>query len=265
MSIIDRVFVPDEPHNVLGSDARSPRQHYLSCLDANIYAETLLLMGFREVELPESLLHVHRAMELVLKTEPLGDVSDWLVGIEFSRPTLEKTIDALHVIGASPYAHLIEAVSAYFQAIQYDLGYLDVNTLIEVIEAAEARCISEPILESKYAAFRAKCGDEIERRWYSICWLAVRYLEASAPIQTVPKGDYEGSLNTYFASRPSIVERLKEIEAALGSSVGLSKQCGGKAADFFNSKCSEMKMASAGLGNSGQMRVPPSRYLTATR
>ncbi len=72
--------------------------------------------------------------------------------------------------------------------------------------------LSEDILERRYGEF-AIDGDDTDRKWRSICLEAVRYMEGWTNIKRIPKGPHnDAELQKYFASKPAIVQRLKQIE-----------------------------------------------------
>lgn len=119
--IIDCIFVSAEPFTEPGRRDRSPQDCFRYCLEVNVYAERLTQFGFGDHEVPRPLLHVHRATELVLRTEPMDDLEDFLVEIKWSKTVMEETIEALAAIGADDHAGFLAGVHAHLTGLGYDI------------------------------------------------------------------------------------------------------------------------------------------------
>jgi len=169
-----------------------------------------MLLGFRNDEMPRSLIHVYRVTELVMRTEPVDDVVDFLVEVEWSQALVEETIEALDEIGADAHARFLTALHLYLKGIQYKPPK-NLDEIYKVIAKATEDHLSSDILQKRYGNFGVN-GDR-ERRLYSICLHAVEYMEGWTNIERVPGGAHnETELQKYFASEPAILQRLEEIE-----------------------------------------------------
>jgi hypothetical protein len=213
--IIDCVFVSTEPYTELGRGDRSPEECRRFCLDVNSYATHLELLGFRDDEMPRPLIHVYRVSELVIRTEPVDDILDFFIHIKCSQTLVEETISALEEIGADAHARFLTSVNSYLKSIQYKLTTSNVDEIHKAIAKATQDHLSSDILQQRYGNFGVDGDDDGERRLYSICLDAIKYLERRTNLKRVPDGAHnQEELNRYFASKPAIVLRLKEIENA---------------------------------------------------
>jgi hypothetical protein len=211
--IIDCIFVSTEPFTEPGRCDLSPEECFRFCLGVNLYATRLSLFGFRDDEMPRSLIHVHRVTELVLQTEPCDDIVDFLVEIKWSQVRVEETIKALEQIGADAHARFLTALHHCLKSFEYKVKREDLDQIYEVIAKAAEDYLSAEILETHYGDFGVNGDDDLDRRWRSICLQAVRYMDSWTNIKRVPNGAHnDAELQRYFDSRPAIVERLKEIE-----------------------------------------------------
>lgn len=213
--IIDCVFVSTEPFTELGRADRSPEDCSRFCLDVNIYATYLEILGFRDDEMPRPVIHVYRVSELVIRTEPLNDILDFFTHIKCSPTRVEETINALQEIGADAHARFLTSVNRCLESIQYELTKSNLDEIYEAIAKATEDHLSSDIMQQRYGNFGVDDDGDWERRLYSICLHAVKYIEARTNLRRVPHGAHnEEELNKYFASKPAIVQRLKEIENA---------------------------------------------------
>ncbi len=149
--IIDCIFVSTEPFTELGRADRSPEECRRFCLDVNIYATYLEILGFRDDEMPLPLVHVYRVSELVIRTEPSDDILDFFIHIKCSPTRVEETIDALQEIGANAHARFLTSVNSYLKSIRYELTKSNLDDIYEVI----AKATEDPFL-------RLLCSSDME-------------------------------------------------------------------------------------------------------
>ena len=117
--IIDCVIVSSEPYTDLGRLDWTLGDCREFCGDVNLFAFRLTHLGFRDDEMPRSLIHVCRVTELVIRTEPLDDILDFFTHIKWSPALVEETINALEEIGADAYARFLAALHVYLKGIRY--------------------------------------------------------------------------------------------------------------------------------------------------
>jgi ankyrin repeat protein len=183
--IIDCVLVSAEPYTELDRRNRSIEECRRFCLDADIFATHLLRFGFRDDELPRPLVHIYRATELVIRTEPLDDIVDFLIEIKWSQPVVEETIVALEAIGADAHARFLAALHRYLTSVHYDANSLDLDELNKVIAEELENHLADDFLEQRYGEF-----DADDRKWQSICFHGAKYMERWTNIKRVPQGPY---------------------------------------------------------------------------
>jgi len=224
--LFDCVLVKAEPYADLGRRDWSPEECRQLCFDVSFFVDCLTYSGFRDDEIPRPLIHVHRATDLVIRTEPLDDIVDFFTHVKWSPALVEETIDALEEIGADAHARFLTAVHVYLKGIQYkpltafhgdDIDEVYVEDFNKVIREATEDHLSGDILQQRYGNFGVNRDGDWERRVYSICLQAVKYMRGWTDIEMrrVPNGAWNDlELNRYFASKPAIVRRLKEIDDA---------------------------------------------------
>jgi hypothetical protein len=212
--IIDCVIVSTEPYTEPGRSNRSAEECRQYCEDVHTFVFRLTDLGFRDDDMPRPLLHVYRVTELVYRSEPVDDVLDFLIEIKWSKTLVEETINALEEIGADAHARFLTDVHQYLQSREYKPPTRkNVDEICEVIEKATEDQLSADILQQRYGNFGVDGDSDWERRLYSICLHAVNYMDGWTNIKRVPGGAHnDAELEKYFASRPEIVRRLKEIE-----------------------------------------------------
>ena len=208
--IIDCVFVSAEPFTEPGRRDRSPEDCFRYCLEASVYAGRLVQFGFAEHEVPKPLLHVHRATELVLRTEPMDDLEDFLREIKWSKAVMEQTIEALAAIGADDHAGFLVTVHAHLAGLGYDIKRSRLDSIREVIAAAAEQHLSADALERRYGSFGVDGdGDDLDRRWRSICLQATTYMDGWTNIKRIAGGPWnKAELEAYFVSRLELARRL---------------------------------------------------------
>lgn len=208
--IIDCIFVSAEPFTEPGRRDRSPQDCFRYCLEVNVYAERLTQFGFGDHEVPRPLLHVHRATELVLRTEPMDDLEDFLVEIKWSKTVMEETIEALAAIGAGDHAGFLVTVHAHLASLGYDIKRSRLDSIREVIAAAAEQHLSAEALERRYGSFGVDGdGDDLDRKWRSICLQATNYMDGWTNIKRIAGGPWnEAELGAYVASRLELARRL---------------------------------------------------------
>lgn len=211
--IIDSILVSTEPFTEQGRSERSPEECFQYCLQVNVYAERLSLLGFRDDELPKPLIHVHRVTELVLRSEPSDDILDFFIEINWSHAVVEETIAALEAIEASEHMRFLAALHQSLISRNYSVKRSDIDEISEVIANATQDHLSPEILQKRYGDFGVNGDGDMDRRWRTICLQAVRYMDGWTNIRRVPDGAYnDAELQKYLESKPAIVERLKQIE-----------------------------------------------------
>jgi len=208
--IIDCVFVSAEPFTEPGRRDRSPEDCFRYCQEVSVYADRLAQFGFAEHEVPKPLLHVHRATELVLRTEPMDDLEDFLREIKRSQAVVEQTIEALAAIGANEHADFLATVHRHLASFGYDIDRSRLDSIREVIAAAAEQHLSADALERRYGSFGVDHdGDDLDRRWRSICLQATNYMDGWTNIKRIDRGPWnKAELDAYFASRLELARRL---------------------------------------------------------
>jgi ankyrin repeat protein len=208
--IIDSIFVSAESFTEAGRRDRSPEDCFRYCREVSVYADRLVQFGFAEHEVPKPLLHVHRATELVVRTEPMDDLEDFLSEIKWSKAVMEQTIEALTAIGADDHAGFLATVHAHLAGLGYDIKRSRLGSIREVIAAAAEQHLSADALERRYGSFGvADDGDDLDRRWRSICLQATNYMDGWTNVKRIAGGPWnEAELGAYFASRLELARRL---------------------------------------------------------
>lgn len=206
--IIDCVFVSDEPYTEPGRRDWTPSECYRFCLEVHSYAERAAEFGFADHEMPKPLIHVHRATEVAYRSESFDDLEDFLSHIEWSSVLVEETIEALQVIGADEHAHFVATVHDYLKDLGYKIGP-NMDGIRDVIGKAFAEHLSADALQKRYGDFGVDDeGDDLDRRWYSICLQAVRYMDGWTNIKRIPDGSHnQVELEKYFQSRLEFARR----------------------------------------------------------
>lgn len=207
--LIDCVFVSAEPFTELGRSDRSPQECFEFCLEVNIYAERVAEFGFRDQDMPKPLIHVHRVTELVLRSEPIDDLEDFLIEIKWSKVVVEETIEALVAIGADHHARFLATVHEHLMGLNYAIKRSKLASIRDVIANAADEHISVDALEQRYGKFGVSDEGDPDR-WCSICLQAVRYMDGWTNIKRVPGGPTDAELKEYFNSRLEIARRSKE-------------------------------------------------------
>jgi hypothetical protein len=211
--MIDRIFVSTEPFTEQGRGVRSPEECFQYCLQVSLNADRFLLLGFRADEMPKPLIHVHRATELVLRSEPSDDIVDFFIEIEWSAAIVEETIGALEAIGANEHARFLAALHQYLMGRGYSVKRSDIDEINEVVAQAAQDHLSPEILQKRYGNFGVDGDNDLDRRWRTICLQAVKYMDGWTNIVRVPDGAHnDAELQKYFESKPEIAQRLSEIE-----------------------------------------------------
>jgi ankyrin repeat protein len=205
--IIDCVFVSTENFIEPGRRDMSAEECYQFCIDANIYATHLRAIGFCDDELPRPLIHVFRATELVIRTEPCDDILDFLEDVKWSPPSIQETISSLEEIGANLHARFLAAVHLYLRSIRYEPKHSNLDEIHRTTENLVREILSDDVLANLYTSFEPD-----DRKWRSICFHCVKYMEGRSDIRRVPGGAHNREeLRKYFLSKPDLIERLKEI------------------------------------------------------
>ena len=206
--VIDSVIVSTESYIEPGRQDLSAEECYRFCMDVDVYATLLKEIGFRDYELPRPLIHIFRITEVVIGAEACDDILDFLENINWSKRLVEETIQALEEIGADFHARFLSAVHLYLKNIRYEPKRLNLDKITKVIEKAHEDFMPDNVLQQRYPNF-----DEEDRRWHSICYHGVKYMEGWTNIKAVVGGAHNRSeLQKYFRSKPRIIRRLKEIK-----------------------------------------------------
>jgi hypothetical protein len=211
--LFDCVLVRAEPYADLGRRDWWLEECRQLCLDVNFFVDRLADFGFREDEIPPPLIHAHRAIDLAIRTESLDNIVDFFEHVKWSQTSVEETINALEQIGADAHAHFLTVLHVYLKGIQYkrltrfhgdEIDKEHADDFSKVIANATEEHLLGDIWHDRYG--------------YRSIWLqAVRYMKGWTDIEIrgVPDGAWNDlELNRYFASRPAIVQRLKEIDDA---------------------------------------------------
>jgi hypothetical protein len=212
--IIDCVFVPIEPYTELGRRNRSASECFEFCREVRDFAYYLALRGFRDEEMPKPLIHVSRVTRLVDSTTVFDDIFQFFDSINWSQEFVEETIAALRVMGADAHAIFLSTLHSYVESIRSTTAALNNNEFYEVIARATEDHISADLLQQRYGSFWVDGDQDWERRWYSICLHAVTYIDGWTILKRVPRDTYYADISSYFASKPEIVQRLRELENA---------------------------------------------------
>jgi ankyrin repeat protein len=183
--IIDCVLVSAEPYTELDRRDRSIEECRQFCMDADIFATHLMRLGFRDDELPRPLVHIYRATELVIRTEPLDDIVDFLIEIKWSQTVMEETVAALEAIGADAHARFLAAVHRHLMSVHYDASSLDLDEINNVIAEEIENHFADDFLEQRYGDL-----DADDRKWQSICFHGAKYMERWTNIKRVPRGPF---------------------------------------------------------------------------
>jgi len=211
--LIDCIFVSTEPYTEQGRRDPTPEECYRFCKEVSLYAERAMGFGFRDHEMPKPLIHVHRATEVVYRSEAIDDLEDFLKHIEWSKVVVEETIEALEVIGANDHARFLAAVHNYLKRLGYKIDPSNMDPIRDAIAKAAKRHISAAVLQKSYGNFGVSGDDDLDRRWRSICLQTVRYMDSWTNFKRIPDGPYnQAELKKYFESRLELARSRKGVE-----------------------------------------------------
>jgi ankyrin repeat protein len=211
--LIDSIFVSTEPYTQQGRHDRSPDDCYRFCKEVHLFAERAAAFGFGDHQVPKPLIHVHRATEVPYRSDSYDDLGDFFEHIEWSEVTIKETIDALRAIGADEHALLLATVDDYLKGLNYKVGKSNLKRVRKVIENAVNEHLSADILQARYGDFGVEEDSDWERRWYSICLQAARYIDGWTNIKRVPDGSHnQAELKKYFNARLEVARHLAEIK-----------------------------------------------------
>jgi ankyrin repeat protein len=212
--LIDCIIVSTEPYTVQGRGDRSPEDCYRFCMEVSVYAERASAFGFADHQLPQPLIHVHRATEVPYRSESHDDLGDFFDQIEWSEVTIKETIGALRAIGADEHVRLFVTIDDYLKGLNYKVGESNLKRVRAAVGNAVNEHLSADILQARYGDFAVDGDSDWGRRWYSICLQAARYMDGWANFKRVPDGPYnEAELKKYFESRLEFARHLAETRA----------------------------------------------------
>jgi ankyrin repeat protein len=208
MPLIESVIVSTESFIEPGRQNLSIEECYQFCMDVNVYATILMDIGFRDHELSKPLVHIFYATELLIRTEPCDEIIDFLIEIKWSQKVIQEVIEALEAIGADLHARFLSAIHLHIKNCQHESSRISADSVSVFIDNALEEFLSDEALRQRYPNL-----DEGDRRWQSICFHCVKYMEDWTNIKTVPGGAHNQSeLQKYFKSSPAILSRLKQIK-----------------------------------------------------
>jgi hypothetical protein len=137
--LIDCIIVSTEPYTVQGRGDRSPEDCYRFCMEVSVYAERASAFGFADHQLPQPLIHVHRATEVPYRSESHDDLGDFFDQIEWSEVTIKETIGALRAIGADEHVRLFVTIDDYLKGLNYKVG----ESNLKRVRAAVGNAVNE--------------------------------------------------------------------------------------------------------------------------
>jgi hypothetical protein len=212
--LIDCIIVSTEPYTVQGRGDRSPEDCYRFCMEVFVYAERAAAFGFGDHQMPKPLIHVHRATEVVYRSESHDDLGDFFHQIEWSEVKTKETIEALCAIVADEHARLLAAIDNYLKGLDYKIRESNLKRVRGAVDNAVKEHLSADVLQARYGDFGVEGDSDWGRRWYSICLQAARYMDGWTNIKRVPDGPYnETELKKYFESRLELARHLTETKA----------------------------------------------------
>jgi len=214
--LVDCIFVSTEPYTIQGRDDRSPDDCYRFCKEVSLYAERAAAFGFGDHQVPRPLIHVHRATEIPYRSESFDDLGDFFEHIEWSEVTIKETIEALRAIGADEHAILLAAVDDYLKGLNYKVRGSNLERVRNFVERAVSDHLSAEILQARYGNFGVDEDSDWERRWYSICLQAARYIDGWTNVKRVPDGPHNtAELKKYFESRLEVARRPADAKTEI--------------------------------------------------
>jgi ankyrin repeat protein len=212
--LIDCIIVSTEPYTMPGRGDRSCEDCYRFCMEVSVYAEFAANFGFGDHEMPKPLIHVHRATEVVYRSESQDNLVDFFNQIEWSQITIKETIEALRAIGAEEHERLLAAIDVYLTGLDYKVREPNLKQVSGFIDKAVKEHLSAELLQARYGDFGVEDDSDWGRRWYSICYQAAKYMDGWTNVKRVSGGPFnEAELKRYFESRLALARQLKETGA----------------------------------------------------